>query len=208
MALTAVAVLAVAVACGSGEEQARNGDSGSNSAVSDLPVVDVPARWASGNARDLPTLIASTGTVFVGEVVALSGQRTQTVGRGAATAEGPSADFPISEYQVTVRRSLAGGLAEGTSVTLEQPGGVTTGADGSQARIMLEDDEPLEVGQTYLIFGSLGEDGVLTTAPYGRFVVENGSISPLDGWAQLPVAEQLAGRSVEDAAAQVENARP
>jgi hypothetical protein len=200
-------VLAVVFGCGSGDDSAQNADPGNNSVASDLPVNEVPTRWASGNARDLPTLIASTGTVFVGEVVALNGQRTQPVGRGAVTGEGPRANFPISEYQVVVRRTLVGGLQEGDSVRLEQPGGVTSGADGSRARIMLEGDEPFEVGVTYLIFGSLREDGVLTSSPFGRFVVDNGSLKALEHWTDLPVARQLAGDSVEAAGREIQGAQ-
>jgi hypothetical protein len=94
-------------------------------------------------------------------------------------------------------------------VAIEQLGGVTTGPDGSQARIILEGDELLEAGRTYLFFASIGPDGTITSAPFARFAVgSNGSLAALPDWAHLGIAARLAGMSVEGAAAEVQNAAP
>jgi hypothetical protein len=210
IAIAAVTVLAFVAGCGSGGDSAENADDGRNSSVAaNVPVNDVPVRWASANARDLPTLLRSTGTVFVGRITALKGQHTQQIGRGAVVpgSGGPSVSFPITEFEVTVVRSLQSGLEEGSSLALEQPGGLITRTDGTPGRIALEGDEPIDVGKTYLIFGSVRADGVLTTTPFGRFVVENGRASPPEGWEHLPAAKQIAGRTIDDVALEVENAR-
>jgi hypothetical protein len=211
----AACVVAAVSACGSSGDSARNPDDGRNSVVADdVEVVEVPTHWASGNAADIKTLIASTGTVFVGEVRAVS-QRTAQIGGelpgGEATGANSGkpggrqpASFPISTFEITVVRPLAGGLSAGQAVKLEQPGGVTTQTDGGQARIQLEGDEPLEVGRTYLIFASARADGVLTTAPFARFAVgEDGSLASLSEWADLPAARELSGASIDEAASEV-----
>jgi hypothetical protein len=201
--------------CGSGAGSVRNSESGRDKLVSDhAPIVEVAARWATANARDIQTLVSTTDAVFVGEVTALSGQREERLGRagndgaGSNTAEKPatrrSADFPISIYAVLVQRSLGGALVEGSTVVLEQPGGLTTRADGSQASIILEGDQMLEAGSTYLFFASVQPYGVVTSAPFARFVVSNdGSLAPLKTWAHLPAAQRLASLSVEEAAVEV-----
>jgi hypothetical protein len=209
IAIATAALLAFVAGCGSGDDSAEDADDRRNSSVtSDVPVNEVPVRWASANARDLSTLLRSTGTVFVGRVTALNGQRTQQIGRGAVVPGngGPSASFPISEYEITVVRPLRGAPPEGSTLPLEQPGGLITRTDGTPGRIALAGDEPFGVGKTYLIFGSLREDGVLTTAPFGRFTFDDGAASPLEGWAHLPVAQHLTGRSIEDVAREVQDA--
>ena len=222
MLLAAACVVAMVAGCGASGDSARNAEGGSNPEVAEeLPVVEIPARWASANAQDMKTLITSSGTVFVGEVTGLSEQRTVELG-GPAGDGGPStasnsvksaavrrqASIPISVFQVTVVRSLAGGLAAGETAALEQPGGVITRSDGSRARVAFEGDEPLTIGTRYLIFASVRGDGVLTSAPFGRFTVrDGGSIAPLEGWSGLPVARQLTGVNVDEAAGEVQNAR-
>src|SRR3989304_4334090 len=59
-----------------------------------IPVVHLRIEWARDNARDLPTLLRSAGTVFVGEVTAIRGQRMETL-----AAPGRSA-IPISSFDV------------------------------------------------------------------------------------------------------------
>ena len=115
------------------------------------------------------------------------------------------ASFPISVFQVKVVRSIVGDLTVGQSVALEQPGGLITRTDGSRARIVLEGDEPIQVGTRYLMFTYVRADGTLASSPFGRFIVGNdGSIAPLGKWASLPVARQLDGASVEEAAGEVQ----
>ena len=220
--LAAACVVAVVAGCGSGADSVRNAESGRNSLVAEeLPVAEIPTRWATANARDLNALIASSGTVFVGEVTGLREQRTAELGDpsgagGSASGTNPGkegagrrqASIPISVFEVTVVRSLAGGLAEGETAALEQLGGVITRADGTRARVMLEGDEPLTIGARYLIFATVRADGVLTSAPFGRFKVsDGGSVAPLDGWSGLPVARQLDGVSVDEAAREVQSVR-
>ena len=209
LALLAVAcVVALTVACGSGDDSVRDDASGSEPvAAEDLPLVEIPTRWASANARDMQTLIASTGTVFIGEVTGVS-QRITEVGAAPSGGPGRPAAVPISQFQVTVVQSLRGAPVAGESVVVEQPGGVTTRVDGSQARIVLEGDEPIQVGRTYLFFASARADGILTTAPFGRFVVgADGSLESPGAFSASGVARQLSGLSLEEAAAEVRNAR-
>lgn len=202
--------------CGSGADSVRNQEDGKNTLVPDpAPVVEVPARWASANARDVRTLVQTTDAVFVGDVTALTGQREERLGpagnesAGSNPAQKPAtrrpADFPISVYEVLVQRSLRGALAEGSTVVLEQPGGLTTRTNGSQATIILEGDQMLEAGSTYLFFANVQPDGAVTSAPFARFVVSNdGSLAPLESWADLPAAQRLASLSVEDAVVEVQ----
>jgi hypothetical protein len=216
---TAACVVAVIAGCGSGGDSASNAEVGRDSEVTaDAPVVEIPTRWASANARDMKTLIASTGTVFVGEVTGLSEQRTAQLGGPTSAGDASPGDnpgdagtgrrqasIPISVFEVTVVRSLAGGLAEGQTATLEQPGGVITRTDGSQARIILDGDEALTIGTRYLFFASVRGDGVMTSAPFARFTVrDDGSIAPLSEWSGLPVASQLTGVGLDDAAREVQ----
>jgi len=204
--------------CGSGAGSVRNQEPGRNALVpNDTPIVEVPARWASANARDVQTLVQTTDAVFVGEVTALTGQREERLGiiESESTGSNPPrkpatrrpVDFPISVYEVLIQRSLAGAPAEGSDVVLEQPGGLITRADGSQARVILEGDEMLEAGRTYLFFASVKDDGVVTSAPFARFVVsDDGSLAPLKSWADLPAAQRLASLSVDEASIEVQAA--
>ena len=161
-------------------------------------------------------LLASTGQAFVGEVTALASERNVEIGSGsfADESDGPikrapgrQASVPISQFTVTVVRSLAGDLIAGQSVVLEQPGGVITRADGSQAQVVLGGDEPIQTGQTYLFFASSRADRVLTSSPFGRFAVQDdGSLAAPSHFSEVPVARQLAGLSVDEAASEVQNA--
>ena len=155
-----------------------------------------------------------TDAVFVGDVTALRGQRQERLApTGSESPDGNApekpatrrpVDFPISVYEVMVRRSLAEAPAEGLNVVLEQPGGLITREDGSQARVILEGDEMLEVGRTYLFFASMNADGVVSSAPFARFVVSHdGSLAPLKSWAELPATQRLASLGVEEAAIEV-----
>jgi hypothetical protein len=207
-ALLAACLTAVLAACGSVPDAER-------SPAGDVPVIRMPARWASANARDVQTLVSSTDAVFVGQVTALSGQRdehirpTQDAGEGDPDkpATGRPAGFPISIYDVLVQNSIHGSLAEGSVVVLEQPGGLSTGSDGSRAIVVLEEDELLEVGGTYLFFANVDADGVVTTAPFARFVVGgDGSITPLDEWRHLATAQRLESLGLEGAVQEVKSA--
>jgi hypothetical protein len=207
----------VLAGCGSGTDSVRHQEPGTNTPVSDsAPIVGVPARGAAANARDVQTLVQTTDAVFVGEVTALSGQRQERLGPAAnegASSNRPekpavrrAATFPISVYEVLVRNSLDGPFVAGSQVVIEQLGGLTTRADGSQANIILEGDELLAVGRKYLFFASVQPDGIVTSAPFARFSVSSdGSIAPLEAWAHLPAAQHLAGMSVEAATVEVQS---
>lgn len=149
--------------------------------------------------------------------MALSGQRTEQIGSDQSDAPNDAANpkpaarqfpaFPISLYEVRVVRSLAGAPAEGSTVVLEQPGGATTRADGSRVYVRLEGDEPVEVGATYLFFANVNAEGNMTSSPFGRFAVSaDGSLTPLKAWETLPVARELANRTLEEAAGDIEAA--
>jgi hypothetical protein len=219
--LSAAALVAVLAACGSSGDSDQDIQGGRNSpVVGDLTVVEIPTRWATANAQDMKTLLASSDAVFVGEVAGLIEQRNVEFGGPTSAADAPPAanpgkdavarraSVPISVFQVTIVRSIAGGLTEGQKASVEQPGGVITRSDGSQAQVVLDGDELLTPGTKYLFFASVKGNGALTSAPFARFTVRDGeSLAPLDGWSGLPVARQLNDRSVDEAADTVRNAR-
>lgn len=182
--------------------------------TADFPTVYVDARWASNNAKDLPTLLRSTGVVFVGNVVGLKEQRFENLippqrsGSLDPEAEAKPTDadgpppFPISLFDVRVERSLAGGLREGSSVTVQQAGGITERSDGTTIRLVLEFDEPLEANTTYLFWvsGDPNDSGTLVTSPFARLKLEaDGRFLPLPAWSHLNGLRELTGLDIEQA---------
>jgi hypothetical protein len=166
---------------------------------SEIPVVHVPARWATGNASDLRSLVASSGTVFVGRIAALKETRVEDPFGGA----GPSGDrpgIPVSVFEVRVETSLAGEAAAGSTVVVEQVGGVLANPDGSRTRFVLGGDQPLAVGERHLFFAARKSNGSLAAAPFERFEVsEDGTLASATQWAELGAVHELSGRRVEEA---------
>jgi len=166
---------------------------------SDIPVVHVPTRWVTGNASDLRTLVESSATVFVGRVAELKETRSEDPFGGA----GPSNDrpsLPVSVFEVQVETSLAGEAAAGTTVVVEQVGGIMANSDGGRTRFVLGGDEPLAVGERHLFFAARKSNGSLAAAPFERFeVTEDGTLASASQWAELGAVRELSGRRVEEA---------
>jgi hypothetical protein len=204
--IMAVAGLSLFVfACGGGASEAPEAaePAGHHSPVQgeDLPTVVLPARWAWGDAEQLGTLTNSADVVFRGTVVALRAQ-TPVLQQGSGAAEGGPrwADFPVSRFEVAVESSVSGGLASGSSVILQQLGGVETRPDGTQVRLMLKGDQPIQVGQKYLFFGSYQGDETIEAPPFGRMRVEaDGSLAAEAGWEHMGALEQLSRLHLGDA---------
>jgi hypothetical protein len=186
--------LVLSSACADGGEGSDVPESRAN-----LPVVEVPARWASAHASSLDSLIDNTGTVFVGKVTRSLGQREADVGSGAPS----KAKFPISSFEIRVISPLRNGGRQGDLVVVEQPGGVVDQPSGKVVAV-LEGDEPLAVGKTYLFFSTTKESGALTSPPFGRFEMGNdGRAQALKSWGGSGVARALEGLTVSEASARV-----
>ena len=220
LVLTTVVVLGILLSSCAGSDApagpsgvSQDGDSVAQD-TADLPTVYVGTRWASDNAKDLATLLRSTGVVFVGTVVGLKEQRFEyLIPSGHSTSLDPKAEgkpsdaegpppFPISRFDVRVERSLVGDLQEGATVTVQQAGGITERSDGTTIRLVLEFDEPLEVNTTYLFWAtpSPNNDGSLVTAPFALLRLEpDGSYLPLPAWRHLGGLRQLTGLDIEQA---------
>jgi hypothetical protein len=170
--------------------------------------IEIPTRWASANARDLRTLVAASDEVFVGRVVRLEGQTDQPVPGAGGVGERQPTTFPVSRFEVRVVRQATGGLGAGTMVIIEQAGGVTTQPDGTEARLILDGDEPLKVGATYLFFATRKPNGSLTAPPFGRLVVgASGRLDPVGPWSSLGAIQELTGLSPDEGAMRAEAAR-
>jgi hypothetical protein len=165
-----------------------------------MRVAEAPALWASNQADSFESLVAATGTVFVGEV-------TQQVDRDVSTtspkALGPKATIPVTSFEVRLTKPIVGSRAAGETVVFDQPYGVVEQSDGP-VMLFLEGDSPLEVGKSYLFFASAREDGTLTSAPFARFEIEdNGELKGLEGWTDSGVARALAEATVSEAEARL-----
>jgi hypothetical protein len=190
-------------ACGGGTDSPPRDDVTLEAAhsheESEIPVVHIPTRWATANASDLRTLVASSATVFVGRVTELKETRAEDAFGGA----GPSGDrpsLPVSIFEVRVEASLAGEAAAGSTVVLEQVGGILANPDGSRTRFVFGGDEPLAVGERHLFFAKRKSNGSLAAAPFGRFEVSgDGTLASAPQWAELGVARELEGLRVEEA---------
>ena len=197
------------VACGGGGGGDVPGGDVSSISVDEgsLPVIEMAARWAWGDAERLDTLIGSADVVFSGTVVTLKGQRpvlTTPEGTEPGAPVPHFADLPVSQFEVRLEAVVSGNLTQGAAVTLEQIGGVEMRPDGTRARIMLKGDEPFQVGQKYLFFGSFQQDGTITVPPFGRMKVRpNGSLVAEAGWERLGALEELSRGNLGDAERQI-----
>jgi hypothetical protein len=171
-----------------------------------MRVVHVPTRWATGNASDLNTLVASSGTVFVGRVAALKETRLEDPFGGVGPA-GERPRLPVSLFEVLVEASLAGGTSAGSTVVVEQVGGVAINPDGNRTRYVFGGDEPMAVGERYLFFAATNSNGNLVSAPFGRIAVgQDGTLVPAVTWTELGAVRQLSGLRVEEAGREVAEA--
>jgi hypothetical protein len=193
IALLTLTVLTLAFfsACGGGSES-------DDDATSSAPeVIEVPTRWASGNANDLATLVDTSDEVFTARVERLAGTREEGFlgGTGESAGGKRGSTFPITSYDITITRSFVGDRAVGSAATLEQPGGISS---DTGARMMLENDPPVEVGKEYLFFATVTDAGALTTAPFGRLEVGPGKLTPVGPWGELGALKQLANVSADN----------
>lgn len=170
-------------------------------AESDVQYVE--GRWAV--SPDLASLSASTDATFIGRVVELLPQRISpppTFSDSAAAAGKPAnggpSGFPITRIAVEVVESWRGDARPGDIVVIEQPGGVI-----GESTVVIDGDSPFEVGDEYLLFTSVSEDGSHASAPFARFAVEDGSITALAGWENSGAARELSGETIGIAKAEV-----
>jgi len=189
-------------ACGGGSDSPRDAvpsEPAHSHEESDIPVVHVPTRWATGNASDLRTLVESSATVFVGRVAELKETRVEDPFGGAGSA-GDRPSLPVSVFEVQVETSLAGEAAVGTTVIVEQVGGVLANPDGSRTRFVFGSDEPLAVGERLMFFAVRKSNGSLTAASFRRFEVSgDGTLASAPQWADLGAARELSGLRVDQA---------
>jgi hypothetical protein len=194
------------LACGRGGD-ATSGDAVPSDAATShedhIATAHIPTRWATGNAKDLRTLVATSGTVFVGRVTELKETRLEDPFGGAGPS-GNRPSVPVSLFAVAVESAVAGGAATGSTVIVEQVGGVSAGQNGIPTQFVLGGDEPLAVGARYLFFATTGSSGNLTTAPFGRFEVSgDGTLAGAQQWADLGAISQLDGLRVDEARRQI-----
>jgi hypothetical protein len=166
-------------------------------------------RWASGNAKDLQSLLDSSEVVFAGRVDDLAGVREETLIADAGSPPQPgkadrgATTVPVSVFDVVVTQSMEGGLTHGSTVAFEQAGGITE-RDGSPVRIELEGDEPLVVGHEYLFFAVYKPNGALAAPPYARLEMTAQGLRAEREWEQLGGLQQLTGLTASGAAMLVE----
>jgi len=203
-----VLAASIAVLVGCAEAGPENGGSdtihsGSHLGAGGAQVVAVPAHWAWGDAERLGTLIGSADVVFTGTVVALEGQRpvlSQPGGGGSEASTPRWANIPVSQFEVRVESAISGNLTPGSAVTVEQIGGVETRPDGTQVRLMLHRDQPLQLGEKYLFFGSFQEDGSIVAPPFGRMKVgPDGRLVAEASWEHLGALAELSRGNLGDA---------
>jgi hypothetical protein len=199
-------VLVGCAGSGTQDEQRTTAHPAGHYVADGLPTVAMPAFWAWGEAENLGTLTRSADVVFRGTVVALRGQRpvSSSVGTEPGVSTPHFASLPVSGFEVRVESALSGNLAPGTDVTFEQLGGLETQSDGTQVRIMLKGDAPIEVGATYLFFGTFQADGSIVAPPFGRMKVgPEGSLDAEAGWGHLGALAELSRGNLGDAERQI-----
>jgi hypothetical protein len=206
--IPAVAALSVFVfACGGGADAPVSGAPGGDTTATheDELHAEIPTRWAYGNASDLRSLIQSSDEVFLGRVTRVLGQHP--VADPAGMAGGREA-VPLTSFEVSVEKVLAGTLSPAAKVEIEQAGGLMEGPGGARTRVVLEGDKLLESGAAYLFFADYKANGKLSVPPFGRLqVMGDGSLQALAAWDDLGALKQLSGLSTSGAAARVEGAQ-
>jgi hypothetical protein len=186
LGLVAVGALLLAACGGSGE-----------------PYVEVVGvRWATASGASVPALVSSSDAVFTARVTAELPQREETL-PGPPDRPTEARTFPVSRFEAAVESASAGTVPGGT-VVIEQAGGEDPG-DGHT--VVLEGDEPMVVGQTYMFFATQKENGSWATTPFGRFAVrEDGALEVAEEWRALPASQALAGQQLAVAEGRVRSA--
>jgi hypothetical protein len=187
-AILAVAGLAVLLAgCGASPEKPQESR---ETDANGVPVVHIPARYATGLAQDVETLAGLFETAFVGEVTGEGAQREER-------APGSRNRLPVSVYTVRVISS-ASDVPAGTIVEVEQLGGLIE-SDTGAVRVLSEGDSPIESGARYLFIVSKYDSGAYRGSPLSRFPVLDGRIVAPQGWEELGASQELAGLSPQAA---------
>lgn len=188
--IAAAGLVATALRSGSGDDS--------------IPTVSVAPLWSTAAATDVNALTEAYPVVFVGTVQALSGQRDEPIAPGS----GSGATLPISLFDVLVDERINGDVADGANVTIQQAGGLITRSDGTQARVVIENDTPILVGETYLFFATWAPSGsgALVTAPYSRFPLDDGSVRAPSAWQNLGAVQAIAGAQLSGVRATVADA--
>ena len=205
-ALTFFLITLLVVACG-GEGQ---GDGAGRNDANAVPghashTQEVPTHWASGNAKDLRALLRTSDEVFFGRVTGVLGQSEVEL---PASIAKDRVGLPITSFEITVERVMAGGLAPGASVVVEQVGGTIETSGGATMSIILQHDTLLLEGAEYLFFAAYKNNGKLSVAPFGRLQISaDGSLEPLPVWSGLGALRQLTGLTASEAAARVGQAQ-
>ena len=136
--------------------------------------------------------------MFFGRVTAVIGQVETKVGPGGRGT------LPLTSFEVNVTQALGGTLAQGSTVIIEQVGGITEVSGGAQTSIILEGDKRLEAGAEYLFFADRKPNGNLTAPPFGRLQVgTDGALIVIPRWSDLGALQQLAGLQASAAASRV-----
>jgi hypothetical protein len=201
-ALTFFLITLLVVACG-GEGQ---GDGAGRDDANTVPgyasqTQEVPTHWASGNAKDLRALLRTSDEVFFGRVTGVLGQSEIELPASIAKAR---AGLPITSFEITVESVMAGGLAPGASVLVEQVGGTIETSGGGSMNIILEHDKLLLPGAEYLFFAAYKNNGKLSVPPFGRLqVTADGSLEPLPVWSEMGALRQLTGLTASQATSRV-----
>jgi hypothetical protein len=166
-------------------------------------VVEVHTRWATAHASSVESLTEFSDAVFVGRVTRLAGQREEPPPPGARGS------FPISRYEVAVQTAVSGPVEPGSTLVMEQSGGMVGASDTGQRLVILEGDTPLEPGRTYLFFATRKDDGAYISAPFTRLALGPGQrLAALEPWRDIPAMRALDGRTVPEAVAEVQSVAP
>lgn len=177
----------------------RPGDDGGS-----LPTISVAPLWSTAAGADVEALTDAYPAVFVGTVQARTGQRDAPIAPGSPDG----ASLPISLFDVHVDESMSVDVETGAVVTVQQAGGIITRSDGTEARVVIENDAPIVVGETYLFFATWAPSGsgALVTAPYSRFPVDDGVVAAPAVWRNLYAVQEIAGNELSGVRATVASA--
>jgi hypothetical protein len=165
--------------------------------------VEVHTRWATAHASSVESLTEFSDAVFAGRVTRLAGQREEPPPPGARGS------FPISRYDVTVQAAVLGTVEPGSTVVMEQFGGIVGDEESGLRLVILEGDTPLQPGRTYLFFATRKDDGAYVSAPFTRLALGPGQrLAALEPWGDIPAMQALDGRTVPEALAEVQSVAP
>ena len=206
--------LAVSACASPPEEDPANVklETAANLPPDDLDVAYVHTRWATDHTTSITTLMTDRNWSFVGEVTALDEQLNVDIVPGddgpqptvagkptpAAGRTGPPT-MPISIFRVRITDVISGDLAVGETVLVRQTGGYHVQSTGETIKVVLEGDELLEAGMSYLFFASPNPEKRFQTSPVSRMKAAGGSFEALEGWGELPAFQQIAAASRADA---------